>query len=90
MAWLTSILLWFLLPASAARPAPGRDGVTASCADFVRVTDAVFTGRTGAWFAAHGERDYLGGETFGPKALSIGGVDPAAYLASHCTRTRSR
>ena len=90
MGWLMAVLFGFLLPASAARPAPVRDGVIASCADFVRVTDAVFTGRTGAWFAAHGERDYLGGETFGPKALSIGGVDPASYLASHCMQGHSR
>ncbi len=90
MGWLTAILFGFLPPASAARPTPMRDGVTASCADFVRITDAVFTGRTGAWFAVHGERDYLGGETFGPNALSIGGVDPAVYLANHCTQARSR
>ena len=74
MGWLTAILFGFLPPASAARPTPMRDGVIASCADFVRITDAVFTGRTGAWFAVHGERDYLGGETFGPNALSISAV----------------
>ena len=90
MGWLLSVLFGMLLPASVARaaPAPG-DGVTASCSDFVRVTDAVFTGRTGAWFEAHGERDYLGGATFGPRALSIRGVDPAAYLADHCARPPS-
>ena len=88
MGWLSSVLFGMLLPASVAHAAPAPDdGVTASCSDFVRVTDAVFTGRTGAWFEAHGERDYLGGATFGPKALSIRGVDPAAYLASHCTQS---
>ncbi len=88
MDWsLPGLFGLFLLPAFAAHhpPAPvAADGVTASCDDFVRVTDAVFTGRTGAWFGARGARYYLGGETFGPNALSIGGVDPAAYLASHC------
>ncbi len=87
MGWLSSVLFGLLLPASVARATPlPDDGVTVSCSDFVRVTDAVFTGRTGTWFEAHGERDYLGGATFGPRALSIRGVDPAAYLASHCTR----
>ncbi len=90
MGWLTTVLFGLLLPASAARPAPAPSGVVASCGDFVRVTDAVFTGRAGAWFGAHGERDYLGGETFGPRALFIGGVDPAVYLASHCTRSPAR
>ena len=91
MGWLLSVLFGlFLLPVFGARPLPApaaADGVTASCDDFVRVTDAVFTGRTGAWFGAGGTRDYLGGDTFGPNALSIGGVDPAAYLASHCRRS---
>ncbi len=85
--WLTSVLFGLLLHSFAARPVPPGVGVTASCTDFVRVADAVFTGRTGAWFGAHGGRDYLGGETFGPRALSIGGVDPAACLARHCTRS---
>ena len=90
MGWLSSVLLGILLPASVARPVPvPSDGVSVSCEDFVRVTGAVYTGRTGAWFGVHGERDYLGGETFGPRALSIGGIDPAIYLASHCTRSRS-
>ena len=37
-----------------------------------------------AWFTAGGVRDYLGGDTFGPKALQIGGVDPALYLQHKC------
>ena len=90
MGWsLSGLFGLFLLPAFGARhlPAPAATGgVTASCDDFVRVTDAVFTGRTGAWFSVGGTRDYLGGDTFGPNALSIGGVDPAAYLASHCSQ----
>ena len=89
MGWL-SVLFGLLLPASVARAAPAPSGgVTVSCSDFVRVTDTVFTGRTGAWFEAHGERDYLGDATFGPRVLSIRGVDPAAYLASHCARPSS-
>ena len=88
MGWSLSVLFgFFLLPAFGARhvPAPAAaDGVTASCDDFVRVTNAVFTGRTGAWFGVRGTRDYLGGDTFGPNARSIGGVDPAVYLAIHC------
>ena len=91
MGWLLSTVFGLsLLPAFGARylPAPAAaDGVTASCDDFVRITDAVFTGRTGAWFGVSGTRDYLGGDTFGPNALSIGGVDPAVYLASHCRRS---
>ena len=89
MGWLPA-LFGLLLPASAAHAAPAaNDGVTVSCSDFVRVTDSVFTGRTGAWFEAHGERDYLGGATFGPGALFIRGVDPAAYLARRCTSPSS-
>ena len=93
MGWLPSILFGLCLPTLCTRPTPARnthDGVTASCDDFVHVTDAVFTGRTGAWFGTGGLRDYLGGDTFGPNALSIGGVDPAAYLASHCGRSAGR
>ncbi len=90
MGWSLSTLFGFLLLSPfGARHVPAPivvDGVTASCEDFVRVTDAVFTGRTGAWFGVGGTRDYLGGDTFGPNALSIDGVDPAAYLASHCRR----
>lgn len=73
--------------ASPAQPASVQakpDGVVASCDDYVKVTDQVFTGRTGATFSAGGVKDYLGGDTFGPKVLDIGGVDPAIYLNSHC------
>ena len=63
---------------------PKPDGVVANCDDYVRVADQVFTGRTGATFSAGGVQDYLGGDTFGPKVLDIGGVDPAVYLQLHC------
>ena len=88
MDWsLPGLFGLFLLPAFAAHhpPAPAAaDGVTASCEDFVRVTDAGIHRPDRRLVCARGARYYLGGETFGPNALSIGGVDPAAYLASHC------
>ncbi len=89
MGWLSSSLITMIFTAhhAAAMPArhPGeRADVTARCSDFVRVTRSVFTGRGGAWFAAGGQREYLGEDTFGPGVLSIGGVDPALYLRSAC------
>ena len=90
MGWLSSTLIGMVVvshpvvpPSPASRLAP--DGVVARCDDFVRVTPSVFTGRGGAWFAAGGQRDYLAHDTFGPGALSIGGVDPALYLQRACT-----
>lgn len=93
MVWFLSSLLAFFLAtspggASTHPDLPKRltapDGVTATCDDFVKVTDDVFTGRTGAYFTAGGTREYLGGDTFGPNALRIGGVDPALYLQHKC------
>ena len=91
MGWLQSGLFGLSMmarpvvhPVPVARPVAAVSGVTASCDDYVRVAGQVFTGRSGAWFAAGGERAYLSGDTFGPKALLIGGVDPALYLAAHC------
>ena len=75
MGWSPSVLFGFLLPAFGARHVPvpiAGDGVTASCDDVVRVTDAVFTGRTGASPGAGGTRDCLGNDTFGPDALLVG------------------
>ena len=62
------------------------DGVIVSCEDFVEITTGVFTGREGAYFIVHGIRAYLGGGTFGPKALNIGGIDPANYLKQKCKK----
>ena len=72
------------VPAGPSGIQPKPDGVVANCDDYVKVTDQVFTGRTGATFSAGGVQDYLGGDTFGPKVLDIGGVDPAIYLQRHC------
>lgn len=90
MGWLHNGLLALSLvsqppvaPPSSHQMAP--DGVSADCDDFVKVTDDVFTGRTGAMFGAGGVRDDLSGDTFGPQALAIGGVDPAIYLQQKCT-----
>lgn len=90
MGWLSSSLIGVMVvshpvasSSPTARPAPV--GVVARCDDFVRVTPSVFTGRGGAWFAAGGQRDYLAHDTFGPGALSIGGVDPALYLERACS-----
>ena len=58
--------------------------VVARCDDFVKVVGEVFTGRTGATFRVGRETAYLSGDTFGPKVLDIGGVDPARYLHQHC------
>lgn len=62
------------------------DGIIASCQDFVEITNGIFTGREGAYFIVHGVSAYLGGGTFGPKALNIGGVDPAIYLQQKCRK----
>ena len=85
MGWLQSALVGLFLVAAPTRPAPVRDAVQADCADFVRIRDTVFTGRSGAWFVAAGVRASLGGAPVGPTVLAIGGVDPAVYLARHCT-----
>ena len=68
----------------ASSPASGADHVVACCCDFVRVTGQVFTGRTGATFRVGTVADDLSGDTFGPRVLDIGGVDPARYLHQHC------
>lgn len=60
------------------------DGIIVNCKDFAEITNGVFTGREDAYFIVHGVRAYLGGGTFGPKALNIGGVDPAIYLHQKC------
>ena len=65
-------------------PAPDAGRVVACCCDFVRVTGQVFTGRTGATFRVGTVADDLSGDTFGPRVLDIGGVDPARYLHQHC------
>ena len=93
MVWYqTGLVAIALLTGTNVQAAPAKppvvqskpDGVVASCDDYVEVTDQVFTGRTGATFSAGGVKDYLGGDTFGPKVLDIGGVDPAIYLQLHC------
>ncbi len=68
----------------ASSSASGADRVVACCCDFVRVTGQVFTGRTGATFRVGDVADDLSGDTFGPRVLDIGGVDPARYLHQHC------
>lgn len=90
MGWLyTGFLAFALGTAAQATPDPHvhpthPDEVVANCDDFVEIADAVFTGRTGAWFGAGRTRAYLGGDTFGPNALTIGGIDPARYLQRRC------
>lgn len=95
MGWFqTGLVAAALLAGSGAHATPDKhpqstpkpDGVVASCDDFVHVADEVFTGRTGAYFAAGKDRQYLGGDTFGRSALSIGGVDPAIYLQQRCSK----
>ena len=71
------------VPATSRR-APPSPGVVACCDDFVKVTGQVFTGRAGATFRVGSVTEYLAGDTFGPKVLDIGGVDPARYLHQHC------
>ena len=71
-------------PAAPRSAPPGPDGVVACCDDFVRVTGQVFTARTGATIRVGAVTDDLAGDTFGPKLLDIGGVDPARYLHQHC------
>lgn len=93
MGWLQSSLVTMgLLAGSDAQAAsappqvarPGPADVVARCDDFVRVTGAVFTGRAGATFRVGAVTDDLGGDTFGPGVLDIGGVDPALYLHRYC------
>jgi hypothetical protein len=91
MGWLQSGLFGLsLIARPGVHPIPVSEPagvqVIANCDDFVRVAGEVFTGRNGAWFAVGLDREYLSGDTFGPKALTIGGVDPAVYLAGHCGR----
>ncbi|WP_419727790.1 hypothetical protein [Lichenicola sp.] len=93
MSWFQSGLIALALvtpakhPAAAVTPAtlqasPG--DVIVDCGDFARVADGVYIGRSGAIFAVGTIRDDLGGDTFGPNALNIGGVDPARYLQQKC------
>lgn len=90
MGWFQTCLVALALVARTGAQAapveapPRPDGVVASCDDFVRITEVVFTGRTGATFRAGGTEEYLGGDTFGPRVLNIGGTDPAIYLQHHC------
>ena len=96
MGWLQSSLVTIGLltgtggagsraaPVGSPAASPGPDQVVAYCGDFVRVTGQVFTGRTGATFRVGAVTDDLAGDTFGPKVLDIGGVDPARYLHQHC------
>ena len=93
MSWFQSGLIALALVAPAKHPvatiAPAvlqatSDGVVADCSDFARVADGVYAGRSGAIFSVGTIHDDLGGDTFGPNALDIGGVDPARYLQHKC------
>lgn len=93
MSWFHTGLFTLALVARPGPPVPSvkpvilvakPDGVVVACDDFARIADRVFTGRPGAIFTANGVRDDLGGDTFGPNALLIGGVDPALYLQQKC------
>jgi hypothetical protein len=91
MGWLSTTTFGVVLlahpavPMSAVTARVGATGaVVANCDDFVRVTPSVFTGLSGAWFSANGDREYLSQDTFGPGALKIGGIDPAVWLAGAC------
>lgn len=93
MNWFQTGLFTFALLARTGSPVPSvkpgvlaakSDGVVVLCDDFARIADQVFTGRPGATFTANGVRDDLSGDTFGPNALLVGGVDPALYLQQKC------
>lgn len=95
MNWFQSglIALALVAPAKAQVPtvAPAAlkssaDGVVVDCGDYARVADGVYTGRSGALFIVGTIRDNLSGDTFGPNALNIGGIDPALYLQRKCRR----
>lgn len=95
MSWFQSGLIALALVAPAKHPVAAvtpatlqasADGVVVDCGDFERVADGVYTGRRGAIFAVGAIRDDLGGDTFGPNALEIGGIDPALYLQRKCRK----
>jgi hypothetical protein len=93
MSWFQTGLFTLALVARTGSPVPAvkpvglavkPDGVVVACDDFARIADGVFTGRPGATFTVKGVQDDLSGDTFGPNALLIGGVDPALYLQHKC------